>query len=108
MLQNDFVVETSLVGMVLNGLSHFHNIRDKAHFALCLIRGLGGNLNEKTQEKFANDVSMIIYWHICLESYEYISPTYLLLIDLTMGCSSLVRFINLFMILMFYEFKEHQ
>jgi tRNA A22 N-methylase len=45
-LQSDFVVETSLVGCVLNGLSHLHNVRNKAHFAVCLIHGLGGNLNE--------------------------------------------------------------
>lgn len=55
--QNDFVVETTLVGTVLNGLSHLHGVHDKAFFALGLIRGLGGNLNEKTKEGFAREVS---------------------------------------------------
>ena len=56
--QNDFVVETSLVGVVLNGLSHLHNVRNKAHFAVCLIHGLGGNLNEASREAFAKEVGL--------------------------------------------------
>ena len=55
--QNDFVVETTLIGTVLNGLSHLHGVHDKALFALGLIRGLGGNLTEKTKEEFAREVS---------------------------------------------------
>jgi dynein heavy chain 2 len=54
--QNDFVVETTLVGTVLNGLSHLHGVHDKSLFALGLIRGLGGNLNDKTKEAFAREV----------------------------------------------------
>lgn len=54
--QGDFVVATTLVGTVLNGLSHLHGINDKALFTLGLIRGLGGNLNEKTKEAFAREV----------------------------------------------------
>ncbi|KAJ8297986.1 LOW QUALITY PROTEIN: hypothetical protein KUTeg_024517 [Tegillarca granosa] len=54
--QNDFVVETSLVGVILNGLSHLHNVRNKAHFAVCLIHGLGGNLNEGSRETFAKEI----------------------------------------------------
>jgi len=54
--QNDFVVETTLIGTVLNGLSHLHGVCDKSLFALGLIRGLGGNLNEKTKEAFAREV----------------------------------------------------
>ncbi|ESO93665.1 hypothetical protein LOTGIDRAFT_209197 [Lottia gigantea] len=54
--QNDFVVETSLVGCVLNGLSHLHNIKNKAHFAICLIHGLGSNISEHHREKFAQEV----------------------------------------------------
>ncbi|XP_052794024.1 cytoplasmic dynein 2 heavy chain 1-like isoform X3 [Mya arenaria] len=53
---NDFVVETSLVGVVLNGLSHLSHVRNKSHFAMCLIRGLGGNLNEGARENFAKEV----------------------------------------------------
>ena len=54
--QNDFVVETTLIGTVLNGLSHLHGVCEKPLFALGLIRGLGGNLNEKTKEAFAREV----------------------------------------------------
>ncbi|CAG5115632.1 unnamed protein product, partial [Candidula unifasciata] len=54
--QNDWVVETSLVGTVLNGLSHLHHISNKAHFAVSLIRGLGGNLSEGSREVFAKEV----------------------------------------------------
>ena len=50
------MVETSLVGNVLNGLSHFHRVRDRAQFAMCLIRGLGGNLTETSHEEFAKQV----------------------------------------------------
>jgi len=56
-LQSDFVVETSLIGVVLNGLSHLSHVRNKSHFAMCLIRGLGGNLNEGARENFAKEVS---------------------------------------------------
>ncbi|KAK3801155.1 hypothetical protein RRG08_006872 [Elysia crispata] len=54
--QNDLVVETSLVGIVLNGLSHLHHIQSKAHFAVSLIHGLGGNLSEGSREVFAKEV----------------------------------------------------
>lgn len=58
-LQSDFVVETSLIGVVLNGLSHLSHVRNKSHFAMCLIRGLGGNLNEGARENFAKEVSLV-------------------------------------------------
>ena len=57
--QGDFVVETTLIGTVLNGLSHLHGVHDRALFTLGLIRGLGGNLNEKTKEAFAREVSFL-------------------------------------------------
>ncbi len=50
---------TSLVGNVLNGLSHLHGIRDKTHFAVGLIRGFGGNLPEATLNDFAKTVLKI-------------------------------------------------
>ena len=58
------MVDTSLVGMVLNGLSHFHQVKDRAHFALCLIRGLGGNLSEKTRQGFATEVDHRFVYYI--------------------------------------------
>lgn len=57
-LQNDFVVETTLVGWVMNGLSHLCQVKNKAEFSLALIKGLGGNLNEPTREVFAKEVCM--------------------------------------------------
>ena len=54
--KDDFVVETTLVGTVLNGLSHLHGVHNRSLFALGLIRGLGGNLSEGTKEAFAREV----------------------------------------------------
>lgn len=56
--QGDFVVDTTLVGVVMNGLSHLHNVQDKTQFGVGLVRGLGGNLPEATREKFANEVTI--------------------------------------------------
>ena len=56
----DFVVETTLIGTVLNGLSHLHGVHDRALFTLGLIRGLGGNLTEKTKEVFAREVNVFL------------------------------------------------
>ncbi|KAG5269301.1 hypothetical protein AALO_G00200500 [Alosa alosa] len=54
--QNDFVVETSLVGTVMNGLSHLSGVRERGQFVVSLIRGLGGNLNLKSRQEFAKEV----------------------------------------------------
>jgi hypothetical protein len=54
--QGDLVVDTSLVGTVMNGLSHFHQVANKAHFGVCLVRGIGGNLSESCRENFAKEV----------------------------------------------------
>ena len=53
---DDFVVETSLVGCVLNGLSHMTTVSNRLEFGISLVRGLGGNLNENTRESFAKEV----------------------------------------------------
>lgn len=55
-MQNDFVVETSLVGTVLSGLSHLNGVRERGRFVVGLIRGLGGNLNLKSRQEFAKEV----------------------------------------------------
>ena len=52
----DFIVDTTLVGVVMNGLSHFHKVYNKDHFALALVRGLGGNLSDAARTKFAKEV----------------------------------------------------
>ncbi|XP_052360063.1 cytoplasmic dynein 2 heavy chain 1 isoform X2 [Oncorhynchus keta] len=54
--QNDLVVETSLVGTVLNGLSHLSGVTERGQFVVSLIRGLGGNLNLKSRQDFAKEV----------------------------------------------------
>ncbi|XP_078258653.1 cytoplasmic dynein 2 heavy chain 1 isoform X2 [Rhinoraja longicauda] len=54
--QNDFVVETSLVGTILNGLSHLHGCMDRGQFIISLIRGLGGNLDMKSRQEFSKEV----------------------------------------------------
>lgn len=57
-LQNDYVVETSLVGTVMNGLSHLHGCTDRGQFIISLMRGLGGNLNMKSRQEFTKEVRM--------------------------------------------------
>jgi hypothetical protein len=54
--QNDYVVETSLVGTVMNGLSHLHGCKYHDQFIINLIRGLGGNLNMKSRLEFTKEV----------------------------------------------------
>ncbi|KAF4787703.1 hypothetical protein TURU_168391 [Turdus rufiventris] len=54
--KNDFVVETSLVGTVMNGLSHLHGSTNRGQFIINLLRGLGGNLNMKSRQEFAKEV----------------------------------------------------
>ncbi len=48
------------MGVVLNGLSQFLHVQDKSQFAVCLVRGLGGNLNENARENFAKEVGTFI------------------------------------------------
>ncbi|NWH43496.1 DYHC2 protein, partial [Fregata magnificens] len=54
--KNDSVVETSLVGTVMNGLSHLHGCTDRGQFIIDLLRGLGGNLNMKSRQEFAKEI----------------------------------------------------
>ena len=57
---NDAVIETSLVGLVLNGLSHLAGATNRLQFAVALVRGLGGNLLPGTRENFAKEVTIFI------------------------------------------------
>ncbi|XP_047247257.1 cytoplasmic dynein 2 heavy chain 1 isoform X2 [Girardinichthys multiradiatus] len=54
--QNDFVVETSLVGTVLNSLSHLNAVSERGEFIVGLLRGIGGNLNLKTRHELAKEL----------------------------------------------------
>ncbi|CAK9088100.1 Cytoplasmic dynein 2 heavy chain 1 (Dynein heavy chain isotype 1B) [Durusdinium trenchii] len=51
--QDAFVVETTMVGTVKNGLSHIRLASSKPEFCVGLIRGLGGNLDLDTRADFA-------------------------------------------------------
>ncbi|XP_039269307.2 cytoplasmic dynein 2 heavy chain 1-like [Styela clava] len=53
---NDMVVESSLVGSVLNGLSHLHGVKTKTGFLVALLKGLGGNLSTSAREDFAKEI----------------------------------------------------
>ena len=67
MKNNDLVVDTTLVGMAMNGLSHLVGVASKAEFACALVRGLGGNLPLPTREKFAKEVRSSLS-HLTLHS----------------------------------------
>ena len=54
---DDFVVDTTLVGVAMNGLSHLVGITCKSEFTCALMRGLGANLGVTTRETFAKEVS---------------------------------------------------
>lgn len=64
-LQSDFVVDTSLVGTVLNGLSHLRGVRERGQFVVGLIRGLGGNLALKCHQEFAKEVRASLIYGKC-------------------------------------------
>ena len=57
-------IETTLVGWVLNGLSHLHDVTSKSQFALALLRGLGGNLPETVKNDFAREVFSWVGEHV--------------------------------------------
>ncbi|XP_029699181.1 cytoplasmic dynein 2 heavy chain 1 isoform X3 [Takifugu rubripes] len=54
--QNDFVVETTVVGTIFNGLSHLSGVTERGQFIIGLLRGLGGNINFKTRQEFAKEL----------------------------------------------------
>ena len=56
---NDYVVDTTLVGVALNGLSHLTHVTNKSQFACALVKGLGGNLGEQSRLNFSKMVRYI-------------------------------------------------
>lgn len=58
--KNDFVVETSVVGTIFNGLSHLNAVTERGRFIVGLLRGLGGNVNFKTRQEFAKEVKLFV------------------------------------------------
>ena len=55
-LAQDMIVDTTMVGTVLNGLSQIKNCPSKKHFICGIIRGLGGNLSLEDRNKFGKEV----------------------------------------------------
>ena len=55
----EFVVDTTLVGVAMNGLTHLVGVSNKAEFTCALIRGLGGNLTTANRTTFAKEVSYV-------------------------------------------------
>lgn len=53
---NDFVIDTSLVGCVLNGLSHMSGVSSRLEFAVALLKGLVGNTNEASKDALAKEI----------------------------------------------------
>ena len=54
--ENAFVVDTTMVGTVLNGLSHVQDATAREEFVMGIIYGLGGNLTAATRTTFAKEV----------------------------------------------------
>ena len=57
--QNSSVVDTTLIGMALNGLSHLKGVKSRAEFACALMRGLGGNLKSSSYPRLAKEVKLL-------------------------------------------------
>lgn len=53
---NDRVIDSSLVGTVLNGLSHLHDVTTKTGFLVAVMKGLGGNLSTAARQDFAKEI----------------------------------------------------
>ncbi|XP_018025771.1 cytoplasmic dynein 2 heavy chain 1, partial [Hyalella azteca] len=64
MKRSESQVDTTLVGWVFNGLSHMMNVTSRTHFAVALVRGLGGNLSENTRVDFAREVYSWVGEHL--------------------------------------------
>ena len=54
----DTVTDTTLVGLVVTGLSHLRGAGSKTEFTCGLVRGLGSNLTLESRTKFAKEVSL--------------------------------------------------
>ncbi|KAJ3146349.1 Cytoplasmic dynein 2 heavy chain 1 [Geranomyces michiganensis] len=52
----EMVVDTTKVGLVMNGLSHLNNVTSRAEYLYSLIRGLGANLYNDKRLMFANEL----------------------------------------------------
>jgi dynein heavy chain 2 len=55
-LKSEFVIETTLVGTVMNGLSQIKSATTRQEFICGLIRGLGGNLSLSSRATLAREI----------------------------------------------------
>ena len=65
--QYNYVVDTTLIGTALNGLSHLKGVRTRAEFACALMRGLGGNMKASSYPQLAKEV---YYLFVLLKSHS--------------------------------------
>ena len=64
-IQNgEFVLDTTMVGVAMNGLSHIMGVASKSEFACALVRGFGGNLSVTSRTAFAKEVGLYKQWFI--------------------------------------------
>eukprot|EP00117_Sycon_ciliatum_P036543 scpid1236/ scgid27488/ Cytoplasmic dynein 2 heavy chain 1; Dynein heavy chain isotype 1B len=61
--KENLVVQTSLVGLVLNGLSQLKGVTTKEGFACALFRGLGANLPDSIRAELAKEVFQMMHVH---------------------------------------------
>ncbi|GIY28883.1 cytoplasmic dynein 2 heavy chain 1 [Caerostris darwini] len=54
--QNDFVLETSVTGTIINGLSHLKDSKNMSQFAVNLSRGLGSNLKKSSRDALIREI----------------------------------------------------
>lgn len=54
--QSEYVVDTTLVGTVMNGLSQLKNCNTRSEFICALIRGIGGNLSLPLRSTLAKEI----------------------------------------------------
>ena len=66
----DLVVDTTPVGVALNGLSHLAGVQSKGEFACALMRGLGTNLGPETCKNFAKEVHTHVHVHVYIYMYD--------------------------------------
>ena len=62
MQNGDRVLDTTLLGVAMNGISHIVGVASRAEFACALVRGLGGNLSVNSRAAFAKEVMMMMLW----------------------------------------------
>jgi len=55
-MSKELIVETTIVGMTMNGLSHIVGVATREEFLCGLVRGLGSNVSVENQSELSNEV----------------------------------------------------